>query len=81
MSKTDKLLAKARRNPAGLAFDEFETLLRQCGWEFRRQRGSHRLWKSPRGHAVAIQSQNGHSKAYQVKQFLAILDEDGNHER
>jgi hypothetical protein len=43
VSKTEKLLAKARNNPDGLSFDDFETLLARMGWIKRRQEGSHSL--------------------------------------
>ena len=47
MSKKEKLLLLARRNPSGLSFADFETLLSNCSWKFVRQRGSHRFWYSP----------------------------------
>ena len=78
MGKTDKLLDKARDNPSGLAFAEFETLLGRLGWRFDRQSGSHRIWISPRGERLPIQSRQGEAKAYQVKQFLRINDDDTN---
>ena len=42
MVSQQKLLDKAIRNSNGLRFNEFETLLKQSGWTFDRQRGSHR---------------------------------------
>ncbi|MGK7896223.1 MAG: type II toxin-antitoxin system HicA family toxin, partial [Xenococcus sp. (in: cyanobacteria)] len=47
MVKKEKLLEKAKRNPQGLQFSEFESLLSLCGWTFKRQTGSHRFWYSP----------------------------------
>jgi hypothetical protein len=47
MTKTEKLLAKARNNPGGLSFDELKTLLSRCGWLFDHQSGSHEIWFSP----------------------------------
>ena len=41
MTRHDKLLAAAINNPAGLRFDDFETLLAQCDWTLDRQGGSH----------------------------------------
>jgi hypothetical protein len=32
MTKHEKLLARAKDNPKGLSFNEFQTLLRQSGW-------------------------------------------------
>jgi hypothetical protein len=43
MGKREKLLEKANRVPHGLCFAEFETLMKQFGWVFDRQTGSHRI--------------------------------------
>lgn len=80
MSRTDKLLQKIRDNPSGVTFAEFETLLARMGWQFDRQSGSHRIWISPSGERLPIQSRQGEAKAYQVKQFLRINDDD-THEK
>ena len=75
MTKKEKLLQKARENPDNLTFDEFETLLSQNGWEFSRQRGSHRLWCSPTGQSLPIQvRRDGKAKLYQIQQFLDYLE-------
>lgn len=76
MTKRDKLLTKAKNNPDGLAFEEFEALLAACNWQFRRQSGSHRLWYSPRCCRLPIQNRGGKAKGYQVKQFLHVFDEE-----
>lgn len=75
MTKTDKLLDKARNNPAGLGFDEFETLLGRLGWHKDRQSGSHRIYIAPGGQRLSIQPRGAQAKAYQVRQFLEIHDE------
>ncbi len=73
MSKKEKLLDKAKNNPKGLRFDEFETLLRLCDWIFDHQTGSHRIWYSKTKARLSIQpTKNGQAKAYQVKQFLTL---------
>ncbi|MDQ3261084.1 MAG: type II toxin-antitoxin system HicA family toxin [Pseudomonadota bacterium] len=76
MGKTDKLLEKARDHPGALAFAEFETLLARLGWRFDRQSGSHRIWISPQGKRLPIQARQGEAKAYQVKQWLRIHDDE-----
>ena len=72
MVSQQKLLNKAMQNYKGLRFKEFETLLRQCGWTFDRQRGSHRIWYSPKGELLSIQPRGKRAKGYQVKQFLRL---------
>lgn len=70
MGRKDKLLIKAKQSPKGLSFSDFETLLSLCGWTFKRQKGSHRLWYSPQGFRLSIQPKSSSAKDYQVKQFL-----------
>ncbi len=74
--RRNKLLNRARNNPDGLRFSEFETLMRQCGWTERRQRGSHRIWYSPQGYRLSVQSSGNMAKGYQVRQFLERYEEE-----
>lgn len=75
MTKREKLLAKARNHPKGLAFAEFETLLQQCGWVFEHQAGSHRIWRSHANIVLSIQeARDGKAKGYQVEQFLKHVE-------
>jgi len=74
MSKKEKLLDKARRNPQGLKFGDFETLLKQCGWTFDHQRGSHQIWYSPGRYRLSVQNRKGMAKGYQVRQFLSQFE-------
>ncbi|MGK7916845.1 MAG: type II toxin-antitoxin system HicA family toxin [Prochloraceae cyanobacterium] len=93
MTKREKLWKKAQESPQNLTFDEFErgrcvvlrrisnhvveTLLRQTGWTFSRQRGSHRLWYSPDGKSLPIQPRkDGKAKIYQVQQFINYQQEE-----
>jgi len=78
MSKYNKLLSKAKRNPNGISFSEFQTLMTQCGWIKDRQRGSHQIWYSPSGERLSIQTRNGMAKGYQVRQFLSFVKEETN---
>lgn len=77
MSRKQKLLDKAKNNPKGLRFDEFETLLGLCNWIFDHQTGSHRIWYSTQKARLSIQpTKNGKAKAYQVQQFLNLQFEE-----
>lgn len=75
VTRTEKLLQKARENPSGLRFEEFETLLIRLGWEKDRQTGSHRIYIAPGGQRLPIQPKGSKAKGYQVRQFLEIHDE------
>src|SRR5260363_6380 len=70
MTKREKLLARAHQAPNNLTLDEFETLLKQCGWVFKRQKGSHRVWLSPSNRALPIQSDGG--KATYIDEGLPV---------
>ncbi|MDZ7760112.1 MAG: type II toxin-antitoxin system HicA family toxin [Desulfovermiculus sp.] len=81
MTKREKLLARARNNPKDLTLDEFQTLLRQAGWTFDHQKGSHQIWYSPNRRRLPVQpGKNGKAKGYQVEQFLVALVEETNGE-
>ena len=75
MSKKEKLLEKVRRNPGGLHFADFITLMRQMDWTLDHQTGSHQIWYSPRGIRISVQERQGRAKRYQVKQFLEAIGE------
>ena len=73
----EKLLGKAKRNPNGFRFSDLEVMLRQCGWTFDRQTGSHgagvisafRIWYSPRKYRISFhEASDGKAKGYQVRQ-------------
>lgn len=77
MGKCDKLLKKARDNPGGLTFTEASALAECYGFELARVKGSHHVYKKPgRMELVNLQSQSGEAKAYQVRQILAVIDQD-----
>ncbi|MFM7875021.1 MAG: type II toxin-antitoxin system HicA family toxin [Microcystis sp. Msp_OC_L_20101000_S702] len=77
MGKKEKLLEKAKNSPQGLRFSEFESLLNLCGWTFDHQTGSQHIWYSSKRVRLSIQpTKNGEAKAYQVKQFLKIQEEE-----
>lgn len=73
MSQYKKLLDKAKRNPEGLSFAEFQTLMTRLGWVKDHQKGSHQIWYSLEGIRISIQNRNGMAKGYQVRQFLGYL--------
>lgn len=78
----EKLLIKAKRNPNGLRFGDLETVLRQCGWTFDHQTGSHRFWYSPRKHRISLQeARDGKAKGYQVRQFLEQYEKETSYEK
>jgi predicted RNA binding protein YcfA (HicA-like mRNA interferase family) len=77
MGKCDKLLEKARNNPAGLRFEEACKLAECFGFVFARQRGSsHCIYKAPgqMGLINVQEGENGKAKPYQVRQILKTIE-------
>ena len=81
MAKQEKLLIKTNNNPDGLSFSDFQTLMSRFGWIMDHQSGSHQIWYSPKAFRLSVQNRNGKAKGYQVKQFLARLEEEEKHAR
>lgn len=67
---------------ASIAFQDLCVLLPHVGYDERRQRGSHRIFKHPdRPEKINLQPmENGKAKPYQVKQVRELLRKYG-HER
>ena len=76
MASIEDVLAKMRRNPKGIRFNE---LTKVCDHYFGKPRNSgtsHRVYKTtwagdPR---VNIQNSRGKAKAYQVRQVVLAID-------
>lgn len=77
MTVNDKILAKARDSAVNLTFDELCHLAELNGFIFRRQTGSHKIYRHSK-YKVMMNFQpmrNGMAKMYQVKQLLNFIDE------
>lgn len=77
MSRNEKLLAKAWKNPGGLRFAEAQRLAELAGYTLDRSRGSHHVYvKDGVDRPLSLQEgKDGKAKAYQVRQILAELDQ------
>lgn len=79
MANQEKLLEKAKNSPNNLRFTELCALAESYGWEFDRQKGSHRMYKNPFfGSAIEyrmnFQDDNGKAKSLQVRQLLNAIE-------
>lgn len=76
MSKKERLLARLRNNQHNVRFQDFCTLMEYFGFVQVRVRGSHHLYQHPDIHDMMnVQpKKDGLAKAYQVRQFLKLLD-------
>ena len=76
MPKCDELLRRARANPAGLRFAQLCQLAECHGFQFARQRGSHRVYRHATARTImTFQEVNGMAKPYQVRQLLDVIDD------
>ena len=80
MSRGQKLLDKAHRNPSGLRFDEIVALAEAFGFLHRRTTGSHRIHaRDGIPELVNLQNVKGMAKAFQVRQLLRLVEAYGLH--
>ena len=76
MASIEDILAKMRRNPKGIRFNELTKVCDHYFGKPRKTGTSHPVYKTlwagdPR---VNIQNSRGKAKAYQVRQFLLAID-------
>ena len=77
MTRSDKLIDRARDQAGSLTFRELVRLVGLFGFKQSRQRGSHRIF-SRQGHPhFNFQESNGTAKIAQVRQFLDYAREQG----
>jgi hypothetical protein len=76
MTKADELIAKMRRSPKGISFQDLCKVCDSIFGEARQKSSSHRIYKTPwQGDPrVNIQNDKGMAKAYQVKQVLKAIE-------
>ncbi len=66
-----KLIEKAKRTPKGLSFRELQQLAECAGFDLRRTRGSHWIYKHPvTSEQLTLVFRSGKVKEYQVEQVL-----------
>ncbi|MDO8550343.1 MAG: type II toxin-antitoxin system HicA family toxin [Ignavibacteria bacterium] len=74
--KNKKLLEKVVRNPYDVSFSEMSKLLEGFGFNLKRIKGSHHIYKHPDvPYLINIQNKGGKVKSYQVNQFIDIINE------
>jgi hypothetical protein len=76
MTQIKKLLAKLKRNPNDVKFDDLAKVCDHYFGEPRQQGTSHRIYKTPWNGdpRVNIQNKKGKAKPYQVRQVLAAIN-------
>ncbi|MEQ8171315.1 MAG: type II toxin-antitoxin system HicA family toxin [Candidatus Eremiobacterota bacterium] len=72
-----KLLKKVLNNPKNIKFSELKELVIAFGFYLSRIRGSHHIFTHKKiKELVNIQNDNGMAKAYQVMQFLNLVEKN-----
>ena len=75
MTRRQKLIDKARNNPAGVRFQEICLLAEHLGFSKRGGKGSHVVYeKDGVEEILTFQDRKGMAKPYQVKQLLAVIE-------
>ena len=76
MTSIEDILAKMRRNPKGIRFNELTKVCDQYFGKPRNSGTSHRVYKTPwvGDPRVNIQNSRGKAKTYQVRQVLLAID-------
>ncbi|MFO0968469.1 MAG: type II toxin-antitoxin system HicA family toxin [Gemmataceae bacterium] len=78
MAKKWKLLKRLLGAAENVRFGDLTSLARAFGFEERRVTGSHHVFSHPQmSELLNIQNYKGKAKAYQVRQFLALLEQYG----
>lgn len=79
MTRPDKLYRSLLNNPRQtISFRDFVRLIESYGWQNIRTKGSHRSYAHDDcPELLVIQPKGSDAKPYQVKQFLAYIEEYG----
>lgn len=73
--KPQKLLVKVLNSPHNINFHDAQSLVQAFGFRLSRTKGSHHIFVHPDVEKVVnLQSVNGKAKAYQLREFLAIVE-------
>lgn len=73
--KKQKLYEELKKNPKNLRFSRICKIAEEFGFEFKGGKGSHRIYvRKGINEMLNFQKVNGKAKAYQVRQFIKIIE-------
>jgi predicted RNA binding protein YcfA (HicA-like mRNA interferase family) len=73
--RKSKLLKRVLANPQNVAFNEMVSLVEAFGFRLSRVQGSHHIFvHEDVRELVNLQNVGGQAKAYQVRQFLELIE-------
>ena len=73
MAGVDKIVAKMKRQPNGIRIEEADSVLRYYGYDFDRQKGSHRQYINADGDVLTIVERKPTIKSFYVGEILSRL--------
>ncbi len=74
--KKGRLLEELKNNPKNVRFEKLCKIVEAFGFRFRGGKGSHRIYVQEEvGEMLNFQNVGGKAKAYQVRQFIKIVEE------
>jgi predicted RNA binding protein YcfA (HicA-like mRNA interferase family) len=75
--RPDRLLERLQRGQyTNVAFKDLTHLVEHLGFELRRVRGSHEIYKHPGiNEKLVLQASSGQAKPYQARQLLALVEQ------
>jgi hypothetical protein len=78
MPKKKKLLDKVLAGSENVRFADVVNLAEAFGFNLVRRRGSHHVFAHPRlPELLNLQEKRGQAKAYQIRQLLALVEDNG----
>ena len=75
MGRKEKTYAKLKNSPNNGTFEDVDSLLRWCGFELRRVRGSHHVYKHPDYDRIVTVPKRKPLKAIYVKNAVALFEQ------
>ena len=74
-----ELYERAQSSPNNFSFSDLCYLVEGLGYELKRSKGSHRIYKCKKIHdrydaMINVQDYNGKAKPYQVRKVLQIIE-------
>jgi len=76
MPSVEKIIEKMKRQPNGISIDEIDKVLNYYDFECKRQRGSHRTYRSDQGGILIIPVRKPTVKSVYVKSVLEKIGEE-----
>ena len=73
MTRSDKRLARMRRNPRDWRIEEIQSVADRLGIEWQHDGGSHVIFRSPYGEHLSIPARRPIKPIY-IAKFLALAD-------